>query len=188
MIHIGERPRRVALRAFALVMGVWVGAVVALSTGVAGVEPKVWLLLGVGFGGVAAAVGWSRPVAVESVFRGWNRLVRLYARAAGLWLSALAFLVVAAAGRAGSRLRLGPRGPESGWMPHRTLAADGYESQGRHGDGPDVARSGWLASLAAWGPRSGNTWTLALIPFLLTLRWVRSRGRRSLGSDIYTLY
>lgn len=166
-------------------LGIWSGVITAVVAFLAEAPaPAVWG--GVVLLTVAFATGRA-PWWLEPVYLAWNRLARLFARAAGLWFTAICFFVVTAAGLGGSRLRRSGRTGESGWKPHARMSAGAFRSSSR-ADGTGDPDGGWLAAVAAWSRESHSPWVLALVPFLLGLRLVRRSGTSSLDANIYTLY
>ena len=84
-------------------------------------------------------VGFLRPQIISIPYTIWNTMARTFARAARAFLKLICFyIILVAAGRAGSSLKLSrPASDESLWVPRRTLANTGYFHQY---DGP-----GWCS-------------------------------------------
>lgn len=139
--------------------------------------------------GVTATPGLVRPRLVVLPLRAWNRLARLFGRAATTWLTGVCFyIVVRAAGGMGSSLRLSHAAAgESLWTPWQHApgevggAAEGIVPANALGDG-------WTG-LAAWARRSRNPWVWCLLPFLVILATFETTGDvEAPPPGIYTLY
>ena len=179
-------PTRPALMSFWLVFSAGGGIAVALALWLLGTaDPAIW-------GVVAAAIlcvpGLMNPALAKRPYDAWNRLSGIARRAARLWLTGVAFLIITVMGRFGARAAWSaPEDRASGWMPKRPLP------KGSHRTTSDVsgtagADRGWIRSLAGWAGRSGNLWAWSLIPALALLQVVEGKSTRSLGGNVYTLY
>jgi len=117
----------------------------------------------------------------------WDRLSRRARRAARLWLSGVAFLILWLVGLLGARLPQNqPVPPESGWIKRTPSAGNGSEHPRLiRADGQATA---WVRRFAAWAWRSGNVWAWSLITILALLKGVEGESRGSLGGNVYTLY
>ncbi len=147
-----------------------------------------WVWWGALFGAVSALPGWWKPEVAGAGYHIWDRLAHFVARGARLWVTGICFLIVAIAGRAGSRLSWRrPLSADSGWRRRATLSRATYTSQS---DVPgDLSpRADWIRPLLSWSRASGSTWVWALVPFLLLLSAVQGRHTGSMGGDVYTLY
>jgi hypothetical protein len=185
MILLPTPPRRVTLRAFAIVMAVPAGLALGVGAwlfGLGGPEGPAVVALGTGL--TMALAGWLRPEAFEPTYRLWNRAARGFARAAAHWFSVLCFLVVTVAGAPGSRMEM-RRSSGAGWARRPTLSAGAYRSSSW---APRDPGTGGFRSLFAWARDSASLWVLTLVPLLWLLRMVQTSERGSLGADIYTLY
>jgi hypothetical protein len=135
-----------------------------------------------------SAPGLLHPSLVRRPYGAWGRLSRTARRAARLWLTGVAFLIITIVGRSGARMAWTTTLPgTSGWTPKRPLPP------GSHRTTSDVAGApgsddGWVRSLAGWAGRSGNAWAWSLIPALALLKVVEGKPTRSLGGNVYTLY
>ena len=106
---------------------------------------------------IAGLLSVLRPAEATVAYRAWNKAARMYERAACTAVLALCYGVVAAAGCAGSSLRLQRPAPErSLWYPKATLSLDAYRSQADRPGRPSTGHP-WL-EVVAWARRSGNTW------------------------------
>lgn len=179
--------RRAWLRGFWLTMSLACGVLAgALAWGLsAGGRVAVALIAAI----AVAVPGLLRPDLVRPPLRVWNALARLFARAATVWLTTVAFHVVVGAMRGtGSSLRLPPPTPgDSLWTPW---------PEGRAGnalaDGIVAARSsrsGWVGDFLSWVRASANLWGLALLPLLLVLStFETTQDVETPPPGIYTLY
>jgi len=171
--------------AFWLVGTAGAGALLAGALAVLEIrQPLAW---GVLTAALVAIPGLARPALVRRPYEAWNRLTRAVRRAARLWLTGAAFLVVLVVSRGGTRLAwTAPREGESGWMPKRQLEAGSHRFTTDFSNA--AAGDSGFRSLAGWARRSGNVWAWSLVPLLSLLRIVEGRSAGSLGGNVYTLY
>jgi len=178
-------PRRAWPRAFGLAVGVWAG----LGVGVAApLDPWGKAAAGLLTASIAGLLSVLRPAEATVAYRAWNKAARMYERAACTAVLALCYGVVAAAGCAGSSLRLQRPAPErSLWYPKATLSLDAYRSQADRPGRPSTGHP-WL-EVVAWARRSGNTWAVVLVPFLALIGTLDDRDRDDAApAGIYTLF
>jgi hypothetical protein len=164
-------------------------ALASLGAGAAG-----WLVAGgAGLFGAAAGVLVAvlglcvSPREIVRAYELWNRAAGRYARVARSWIARLCFnFVFLVLGRTGAALPLARPAPqESLWVPRGTLDARAYTSEFLH---PASARRWWIAAFAVWAVRTGRPWALALLPFLIVLRFLDPQEDLHLPSGLYTLY
>jgi hypothetical protein len=158
---------------------------------------------------LAGSLGWPWPIAtgvlvptllmtvvflqerfVGLCYQAWNRLLvypfLVISRHVATRLCY--FIVFVAVGRTGSRLPItGSDTSGSFWTLRSSPDLRAY----RVPFGPDHGeprRFGWVRSYVSWAFHSGNTWAVALLPFLAIL-WV-SRGpqEKKIEGNIYTLF
>ena len=179
-------PTRPALASFWLVASAAAGVALALALWILRVPHSVtWGVLAAAISGIP---GFLHPPFIRRPYDAWNRLSRIARRAARLWLTGVAFLIITVVGRFGARVVWSaPEDRASGWTPKRPLP------KGSHRTTSDVsgaagADRGWIRSLAGWAGRSGNLWAWSLIPALALLQVVEGKSTRSLGGNVYTLY
>jgi hypothetical protein len=182
---VPARPSRAALRAFWLTMSVWGGLGTALLVPLDVVSR---LAVGVLVAALIVLGAWLCPRDAKALYRLWARASRLHARITRLVLLRLCHGVVfVAVGRAGSTLKLAPPRPdESLWVPRSTLASAAYRSQFEATNGTSPVGP-WMAT-ATWSMRSGNLWTLALVPFLALIAALETEDRQRFPAGIYTLF
>jgi hypothetical protein len=182
---VPARPRRAAIRGFWLTMGIWAGLITALLVplGIASRLGTAILAAGLVFLGAQF-----RPREAAQLYRLWARVSRLYARITRLVLLRLCHgVVLLGVGRAGSTLQLArPRVDESLWAQRSTLAIEAYQNQFEALNGT-VPRGPW-ATMATWAIRSGNVWTLVLVPFLALIAALETDDRQQFPAGIYTLF
>jgi hypothetical protein len=170
-----------------------------------------WIILSLIFGAAVWLVGWwfEVPFAltlaliaatacgllvfvkqefVRRLYQAWNRrIIRPYSNFASRTVMRLCFLIIfVAVGKTVSRFR--PRGHTvTSWERRISLPAEAYEL-------PYVARGeacadrGWIRGYLSWAIRSGNAWSISLLPFLWFLRLLSEREERALEANIYTLF
>jgi hypothetical protein len=178
--------RRTVVRSFWLVIsltcaiGVWlVGSLLNL--------PISWAL-GVIGGTAVGLLVFVQEEFVHRLYRAWNsRLVRPLARLISTGVMGIClFIIFVATGRAGSRLRLGGHA-DTTWELRTSLPDNAYElpfaSQGRFS-----IKTGWIRGYLRWAIRSGNVWSISLIPFLCFLRMLSTEEQTALEGNIYTLF
>jgi hypothetical protein len=137
------------------------------------------------------AVAILRPEVGSWPYQWWYRAARKYARFARAATVAVCYYTVfVAVGAAGRRVLMGPPQPaQSGWVPKSTLARAAYRRTDAIPAGP-LAR-GWLTDLLSWSIRGGQPWVIAVVSFVLLLRWfdsIEPTPASGPTSNIYTLY
>jgi hypothetical protein len=179
-------PTRPALVSFWLVSSAGVGVAVTLALWILQVpHPAIW---GVLAAATVCVPGLLHPALVKRPYDAWNRLSRIARRAARLWLTGVAFLILTVVGRSGTRLAWSsPETGASGWTPKRPPSPGSHRTTSDLSEAPE-STAGWIHSLARWAGRSGNAWAWSLIPVLALLRVVEGKPTRSFGGNVYTLY
>ena len=179
-------PTRPALVSFWLASSALAGTTVALVTWILDVpQPMAWGVLAAGSVGLPGVL-W--PSLVRRPYENWNRLARIARRAARLWLTGVAFLIIALVARSGARVAWSaPGSGASGWTPKRPPSPGSHRTTSDVSGAPGSG-SGWLRAFAGWARRSGNTWAWSLLPALTLLEVVEGTSTRSLGGNVYTLY
>jgi hypothetical protein len=179
-------PTQPALASFWLVASASAGVSLALALWILQVpHPVTWGVLAVAICGIP---GLLQPALVKRPYQAWNRLSGTARRAARIWLTGVAFLIISVVGRSGTRLAWrAPEASASGWTPKRPLPEGNQRSTS---DIPSARESdrGWIRDFAAWARRSGNVWAWSLVPVLALLKVVEGKPTRSLGGNVYTLY
>jgi len=186
MLTLPDPVRRSLLRSFPIALSAVTAVIVAGVALIAGASPPIVLMAVVVIVSIGA-VGALFPKLAAAAYLAWNRLAVSFGRLARAWLSVMSFLIVVAAGRAGSKMvESQPAKSASGWVPRGTLRPEAYPSQSFTPVGKP--ERGWIRSLLVWGWRSRQVWTWSLLPFLLLLNAMGVRQRGSLGGNTYTLY
>lgn len=137
------------------------------------------------------AVAILRPEIGSRPYQWWYRVARKYARIARAATVAVCYYTVfVAVGAAGRRVVLEPPRPaRSGWVPKSTLARSAYRRTDAIPAGP-LARN-WWTDLLSWSLRGRQPWVVAVVPFVLLLRWfdfIEPTPTSGPASNIYTLY
>ena len=125
---------------------------------------------------------------VRRLYRAWNRrLVRPFADLASRAVMGICFFIIfLTTGSAGSRIRL--RGHRlTTWQRRSSVPGDVYELPFAS-PGELSARVGWIRSYLHWAVRSGNAWSISLIPFLWFLRLLSGDKEKTVEANIYTLF
>lgn len=178
--------RRATLRAFwiavCLELGILVGLAALLPI------PPAGLIAGLAAVAALLAAGCLSPEQVAPAYRFWNRGASRFAVAAARWIAGICYYTVfAAAALSGSPvLRRWPRQPASNWSRRDRLPEAAYGSTWRLQSGMSAAGS--LRPFVSWALKSGNSWAVVLVPFLLLLRALDSQPPQHVPSDLYTLY
>jgi hypothetical protein len=180
-----RQPEREDLLGFWVAVSLLVGTMAGLVPVVAGVG-SVWIGVGIGLVafGALLAVGHGRERMVDRLYGGWDRGARAYTRRARTAVTAIWYWsVIAVVARTGVR---GLVLDESPWSVRETVPPQGYADQG-DGSAPAPGRDA-SRGLVRWAVGSGRGWTVVLLPFFGILRALQIEGRRSVASDMYTLY
>jgi hypothetical protein len=184
-IILPNHGRRAWVRAFSATAGLGI----AIATAVAVRLGLQWTVALCVVLPVAAGVGATlRPREAAVAYRLWNLMARAYARVARAVLLALCYMVLfTVVGIAGSSVRLQrPRAGESLWFPRSTLATSTYWSQSEQPDRP-WSHHRWIG-MFVWAFRSGNSWAVLLIPFLMLVAVLEHGEEQRFPAGIYTLF
>jgi hypothetical protein len=180
--------RRAWLRSFWLVVSVAAGLGCGVLLAVGGHAHA--LGAGVAIGVALAVPGLIWPHATAMAFRAWNKLARLFANAARLYVTRVClYTIFPVVGLFGSTMTMDrPASLDTGWARRRFPRTAAYGSTADL-DAPTPSNSGWLRDYASWASRSGRPWTLGLVPFLILLSVFEEEAPAiPPDHDIYTLY
>ncbi len=187
MLTLPFPPRRAWLRSFGL-------AIALLAASVFGgilsllISP-LWIVAGLIMGLLLAMPALVYPQILAPPYRVVNGLAHLYMRVARIIIKGICFyVIILPIGRVESLLRLSRSGPpRSLWTPwgkdRSVNALQEYEVTS--GDHP-LTR--WKYVYISWAVRSGNYWTLAVLPFLILLGALDGDEETISPSNIYTLF
>ena len=159
-----------------------------------GLTLACWLLgvpfpIGIGLAGATAVamILVFHEELVRRIYGAWNRrLVRPIARFAARCIMGICYFVIfVATGRAGSELRAKAHGA-SGWCVRASLTAAQYHSP-FVGDSPRNEK-GWMRAYARWALKTGNVWSICLLPFLWLIRLLSQEEEQVSQANIYTLF
>jgi hypothetical protein len=179
------RCQRALLRSFWLCISLVFGAGVALACWLLGVRFPI----GIGLAGAAAAamILVFHEELVRRLYGAWNRrLVRPIARFSARCVMAICyFIIFVATGRAGSGLRSKTH-EGSGWCVRSSLTAAQYRSP-FVGDSPRNEK-GWVRAYVRWALKTGNVWSICLLPFLWLIRLLSQEEDQVSQANIYTLF
>ena len=183
MLPLGHQ--RAALRSFWMCISFAFGVGLTLACWLFGVPFPI----GIGLAGVTAVamILVFHEELVRRIYGAWNRrLVRPIARlAARCILGICYFIIFVATGRAGSELR-GKSHRGSGWCVRNSLTATQYRSP-FVGDSPRNEK-GWMGAYARWALKTGNVWSICLLPFLWLIRLLSQEEEQVSQANIYTLF
>lgn len=180
MLRLPAHPHHSTLRAFGLAVPCTGGILVALVAVAAGL-PKIAAGAGAA-AAVAGAIALAQPRWFRSAYDAWNRAAGFYGRALAWLVKAVCFhLVIRAVGSIGGALKL--REPSS--------ARSAWTARGPEPGRPNIVSfpaAGWMGHSVSWALKSGNAWTIVLVPFLSLLAWLEPDAAREVPSNVYTLY
>ena len=185
-LTLPEQDRRASLRGFWLTLG---ALTAGLGVAVAWWSREVTLVAAaVAAAVVVGSVGYVRQGFARRVYRAWNRrLVRPFnALAARIVMAICFFIVLVAAGTARARM-LPQRGGAMVWTRRASLPIEAYSALFA-GASPDGQSGAWLAHYLGWARRTGNLWSVALLPFLAMLKCLASEPEKGPPANIYTLF
>jgi hypothetical protein len=200
MLVPSSHARRAWVRAFALIVALWILVGGALAVAIfAGDHWRGWAAFTAAVSVLLATVGLARPQVLVPVYRLWARTARAYARVARLVLFALCYAVITVVGTGGAALRLRRPAPgDSLWTARETQPRSTYRSP-FEGTGPSWTGRPWRA-LAAWALRRPfvddgeahgarvNAWAVTLIPFIVLVSFFDTDENVPHPAGIYTLF
>ncbi len=186
MLMLPRRPTRSMLRAFALVGGLLLGALLAGTALLARLPaPVAW---GAPAACATAYAGWSRPYAFTRVYGWWNRAAAKTRRLTRAALAGICFLVFTVVGFTGGRLRWKSlEAGGSGWFARKASGAADLSSPADV-PLPTAASNSWLAALTSWARETGAFWIWTIVPLLALLRSIEPDQELDVGHTSYTLY
>jgi hypothetical protein len=125
---------------------------------------------------------------VRRLYHAWNRrIIRPFANVASRALMGICFFVIfVATGRTGSRFRLGGHAVTT-WERRSSLPDEAYGLPYVSGEGLPSG-TGWIRGYLLWAIRSGNAWSITLLPFLWFLRLLSYEEKKPFAANIYTLF
>lgn len=185
-LTLPSEDRRTLLRSFWLVISLGFAMAVWLVCWTIQI-PFPWVL-GIAAGIACGSAAFVAEEFVRRLYRAWNRrLVRpLGDLASHGVMTVLFFVVFVVASRLGSRVRLdGPAGTT--WEPRGSLPNNAYELLFA-GQGSLPEKAGWMRGYIHWALRTGNTWSISLLPFLWLLRLLSDSEQKATEANIYTLF
>ena len=179
--------RRASLRGFWLTLGALTAApgLAVASWSLDGAPAVATLAAGV----VVGSIGYVREGFARRVYGAWNRrLVRPFSALAARIVTRICFFIVlVAAGRSRDRMALPHAGSAMGWTPRDSLPVDAYEGLFA-APSPDGSSGAWLTHYLRWASRTGNVWSVALLPFLALLKCLAPEADKAPPPNIYTLF
>jgi hypothetical protein len=185
-IALPQNDRQIVLRSFWVVISLTCGAAAWLVGWLVRLPYALSLavLLAVA---LSLLVFWNE-LFVRRLYHAWNnRIIAPIARAVGEIIMRLClFLIFAATGRLGSRLRIEPHA-SSIWENRSSLPPNAYVLPFPAVGGSNGVR-GWIHEYVRWATQSRNIWALSLIPFLVLLKVLVREERPLVEGSIYTLF
>lgn len=174
--------RRVVLSSFWTVIGLVSGITIWLLISV------LQLPLGWAVGLAALFAAMAVPLLNENfarrLYHAWNNRIAgsVSKYATAILLRICLFVIFSAVGRTGSRFALGPIASSTMWLSKKSVECAREQLLLWQGT------PGWIRSYFSWAFRSGNSWAVVLIPFLVLLRMVSVEQQRTSEGNIYTLF
>jgi hypothetical protein len=184
-LNLPAEARRTALRSFWVLLSILFGTGVWLASYC--FHLPFSLLLGLAVSAVFGLLVFAKENLVRRLYHAWNRkLVQpLASLAASAVMGICFFIIFVGVGRAGSLVRLDGHGRTT-WRRRSSLLRDAYQLPfNSKGKSPQV---GWIRSYLHWAARSGNAWSICLIPFLCFLKLLSNAETKEVEGNIYTLF
>ena len=186
MIRLLPIPRRAWLTAFGMVAS---GCLLLSGTFVGWHQQSLELagtslILAIGL----AACAVSNPALWTVPYRAWNSFARRIVNGARLYVLALCYMVVTAAGfgiRSNRFMRNSESG--SGWLPHQEAFpsdTDGSTVKKRGG----VAPRNWKTDYVMWARATGDPLKIGILPFLVLLSILDYSEDIDVPTTTYTLF
>lgn len=147
--------------------------------------------LGAGFTALLLSIEFLWPDTLSPVYRGWNRMAKIYAGFMHRWVAFLSFyLVLSVVGRFGKKEPFvrQEESKTSNWYPKTTLGKDTYASQSTGRATRRNRKSSWMGSFIRSDMLAENKWLIFLLPHLFLLRVSKVKSEQKSQEDIYTLY
>ena len=151
--------------------------------------PMFAACLAMTFVGVAALT-LIRPHFAGRVYRAWNRrIANPFARRAANIVTKVAFLTVFLAVSKATRPRNSPDGGRisTQWIPRESLSPAAYAAL-YAAPGGAWRNGGWIAEYVRWATRTGNLWSVSLLPYFLLLMVFHRDEETAAPDNIYTLF
>jgi hypothetical protein len=150
--------------------------------------PMFATCLAIIFVGVAA-LALIRPHFAGRVYRAWNRrIANPFARRAANIVTKIAFFMVFLAVGKATRPRNFPDAGHTStqWIPRESLSPTAY---GALYAAPGAWRNGgWIAEYVRWARRTGNLWSVSLLPYFVLLMLLHRDEETAAPANIYTLF
>jgi hypothetical protein len=178
--------RRNFLRSFWFVVSFIFAAGLCLVA--AWIQAPFPLVIGLLAGTSCGLLVFAKEQLVRRLYHAWNRrIIRPFANLASRAIMAICFFIIlVATGRTRPRSRFGGHGA-TGWQRRSSLPdlAYAFPYVSEQESTPGI---GWFREYLRWAIRSGNTWSITLLPFLWFLRLLSYEEKRSFAANIYTLF
>ena len=125
---------------------------------------------------------------VHRLYHAWNRrIVRPFANVASRAVMGICFFIIfVATGSVGSRFR--PGGHAATTWERRSSLPGGAYGLPYVSEGGLPPGTGWIRGYLRWAIRSGNAWSITLLPFLWFLRLLSYEEKKPFAANIYTLF
>jgi len=177
-------PRRAHLRAFGLIQGIYGALLVTIAGEISGLGVNKLLASLIGLLIAAATYLW--PQIITRFYKLWMISAAGYSRLAQKFLLRICYyFVIVPAGLGRSPVTGTP--PKSGWSARASFSPMTYDSPYDE-QFPGCERSGVAGYYPGWSARSGNLWTLGLLPFLILIASLDDKPAERYSGHIYTLF
>jgi hypothetical protein len=178
--------RRACIRGFWLTLGLLLAAPFLLAGW--WLESSVFVVAAIAVALLTASPALASERFARRGYHAWNaRVVRpssvLVTRAV---LAICFFIIFLAVGRVPSKTRVAVAGGTR-WSPRRSLEPNAYRLP-YAAAAADDGSTGWIAGYLRWAWRTGNTWSVSLLPFLIVLKLLPQDGDNAPLANIYTLF
>src|SRR5262245_14994309 len=131
-----------------------------------------------------------RPNFAGRAYRAWNRRIsHPFAKSAANIVTKVAFFMLFVAGsKTAWRRHFHDAGRTStSWTPRESLAPTAYAALYAARATPS-RRRGWIADYVRWATRTGNVWSVSLLPYFLLLMVLDRDEETAAPANIYTLF
>lgn len=184
-MYLPIRPRRTHLQVFGVTMVLGTGLLAGM---IAEQIAAGWFLQISAMGVILAGIVSMRPTVMSRAYEVWRSFAELYMRVARWTLKAVCFFILfVIVGRGGSTLPLGFQAGGIQWGERKSLSRDEFLLE-FEGTAHSVPAGKWFSAYVQWAKRSGNTWVLMLVPFLVLLAYFDEDVQADIPQNIYTLF
>ena len=178
--------RRTVVRTFWIVISLILGTALWLVG--CWFQAPLPLAIGLTAGTASASLAFVNHEFARRLYRAWNRrFIRPFANTASRFVMGICFFIIfVATGAKGSRFRFGGHAATT-WERRGSLPDNAYGLPYVSEEGLPQG-IGWMRAYLCWAIRSGNGWSITLLPFLWFLRLLSYEEKKPFAANIYTLF